>query len=103
MLISHYMCTAIIGFARERVNSSCSKYIFHVMDTCFFFVGTLPMYKQTYGDHPRSAGLTNRIPARETVAGVAALRWPISNMSLMEGVSGTRSLLAKVRTCKNEE
>ena len=52
----------------------------------------------TYGDHPRSAGLTNRIPARETVAGVAALRCPISNISLIEGVRGTRSLLARVRT-----
>ena len=53
----------------------------------------------TYGFHPRSFGLTKRIPARDTVAGVAALTWPISNISLMEGVRGTRSLLARVITC----
>ena len=52
----------------------------------------------TYGFHPRSEGLTYRMPARETLAGVAALTWPISNMSLMEGVRGTRSLLASVST-----
>ena len=52
----------------------------------------------TYGFHPRSEGLTYRMPARETVAGVAALTWPISKMSLMEGVRGTRSLLASVST-----
>ena len=52
----------------------------------------------TYGFHPRSEGLTYRMPARETVAGVAALTWPISNMSLMEGVRGTRLLLAGVST-----
>ena len=52
----------------------------------------------TYGFHPRSEGLAKRMPARETVAGVAALRCPISNISLMEGVRGTRSLLASVRT-----
>ena len=52
----------------------------------------------TYGFHPRSEGLTYRMPARETVAGVAALTWPISNMSLMEGVRGTRSLLASIST-----
>ena len=39
------------------------------------------------------------MPALDTVAGVAALTWPISNISLMEGVSGTRSLLARVITC----
>ena len=50
----------------------------------------------TYGFHPRSQGLTYRMPARETVAGAAALTWPISNMSLMEGVRGTRSLLASI-------
>ena len=38
------------------------------------------------------------MPARETVAGVAALTWPISNMSLMEGMRGTRSLLASAST-----
>ena len=52
----------------------------------------------TYGFHPRSEGLTYRMPARETVAGAAALTWPISNMSLMEGVRGTRSLLASIST-----
>ena len=52
----------------------------------------------TYGFHPRSEGLTYRMPARETVAGAAALTRPISNMSLMEGVRGTRSLLASIST-----
>ena len=52
----------------------------------------------TYGFHPRSEGLTYRMPARETVAGAAVLTWPISNMSLMEGVRGTRSLLASIST-----
>ena len=42
--------------------------------------------------------MAKRIPARETVAGVAAFRWPISNMSRMEGERGTRSLLARVST-----
>ena len=54
------------------------------------------MMVTTYGFHPRSEGLAYRMPARETVAGVAALTWPISNMSLMEGVRGTRLLLASV-------
>ena len=54
--------------------------------------------KETYGFHPRSLGFTNRMPARDTVAGVAALTWPISNISLIEGVSGILSLLAKVNT-----
>lgn len=53
----------------------------------------------TYGFHPRSDGFTKRIPALETVAGVAVFKCPISNMSLMELVSGTLSLLASVRTC----
>ena len=52
----------------------------------------------TYGFHPRSEGLTYRMPARETAAGVAALTWLISNMSLMEGVRGTHSLLASIST-----
>ena len=50
----------------------------------------------TYGFHPRSEGLTYRMPARETVAGVAALTWPISKMS--EGntlVAGQRQYLGR--------
>ena len=56
---------------------------------------------ETYGFHPRSDGLAKRMPARETVAGVAAFRWPISNISRMEGERGTRSLLARVNTWEN--
>ena len=56
------------------------------------------MVLSAYGFHPRSEGLTKRMPALETVAGVAVLKCPISNMSLMEGVRGTRSLLARVST-----
>ena len=56
------------------------------------------MYSRSYGFHPRSEGLTNNMPALDTVAGVAALRCPISNISLIEGVRGTLSLLASVNT-----
>lgn len=52
----------------------------------------------THGFHPRSAGLMYRMPALETVAGVAVLRWLISNTSLMVRFRGIRSLLARVRT-----
>lgn len=52
-----------------------------------------------HGFQPRSCGFTYRMPARETVAGVAVLRWWVSNRSLMEGVRATRSLLARVSTC----
>lgn len=38
------------------------------------------------------------MPARETVAGVAVLRWLISNTSRMVRFRGIRSLLARVRT-----
>lgn len=38
------------------------------------------------------------MPALETVAGVAVLRWLISNTSLMVRFKGIRSLLARVRT-----
>lgn len=38
------------------------------------------------------------MPALETVAGVAVLRWLISNTSLMVRFRGIRSLLARVRT-----
>lgn len=51
-----------------------------------------------YGIQPRSWGLMNKIPALDTVAGVAVLKWLISNNSLMEGVRGIRSLLASVST-----
>ena len=55
--------------------------------------------QQSHGFHPRSAGLTNRMPARDTVEGLAILRWQTSSMSLMEGLRGIRSLLASVKTC----
>ena len=57
----------------------------------------------TYGFQPKSAALMKRIPARDTVAGVAVFKWLISKRSLMEGVSGMRSLLASVKTWKNRE
>jgi len=57
------------------------------------------MFKQgTHGFHPRSPGLMKRIPALETVAGVAVFKWEISKSSLMVGFSGIRSLLARVNT-----
>lgn len=52
----------------------------------------------THGFQPRSAGLMYRMPALETVAGVAVLRWLISNTSRMVRFRGIRSLLARVRT-----
>lgn len=57
------------------------------------------MHEHTHGFHPRSEGLTKSIPALDTVERLAYFRCPISNISLMESVSGTRSLLARVRTC----
>lgn len=57
----------------------------------------------THGFHPRSAGLMYRIPALETVAGVAVLRWLISNTSLMVRFRGIRSLLARVRTWEGSQ
>lgn len=53
----------------------------------------------TYGLQPRSVGLMYRIPARETVAGVAERKLDISNSSRMVGVNAIRSLLASVSTC----
>lgn len=42
------------------------------------------------------------IPARDTVAGVAVLRFEISNSSLIAGVRAIRSLLARVNTLKKD-
>jgi hypothetical protein len=53
---------------------------------------------KAHGFHPRSDGLAKRIPALLTVAGVAAFRWPISNISRIDGERGTLSLLARVST-----
>lgn len=44
-----------------------------------------------------------KIPALDTVAGVAVLRWLISNNSLIEGVNGILSLLASVKICEDIE
>lgn len=54
--------------------------------------------RNAYGFQPRSCGFTYKMPALETVAGVAVCRWWVSNRSLMEGVRATRSLLARVST-----
>lgn len=43
-----------------------------------------------------------RIPALETVAGVAVLKFDISKSSLIEGVKAILSLLARVKTFKGE-
>lgn len=51
-----------------------------------------------YGFHPRSCGFKYRMPARDTVAGVAVRKLDISNISLMDGVRAIRSLLASVKT-----
>jgi hypothetical protein len=45
----------------------------------------------------RSPGLMYRIPALETVAGVAVRRFEISKMSLISGVRAILSLLASVK------
>ena len=54
--------------------------------------------EQTYGLQPTSAQLRKRIPALDTVAGVAVFKSPISKINLMEGERGIRSLLASVKT-----
>lgn len=51
-----------------------------------------------YELQPRSWGLTQSIPALDTVAGVAAFRWEISKSRRMEGDKLILSLLARVRT-----
>ena len=43
-----------------------------------------------------------RIPARDTVAGVAVFKWLISNTNLIRGVKAIRSLLARVNTWKEQ-
>lgn len=55
---------------------------------------------ETYGFQPRSVGFMYKIPARDTVAGVADRKFDISNNNRMEGVRAIRSLLANVSTCK---
>lgn len=52
----------------------------------------------TYGFQPKSVELMYRIPARDTVAGVADRKFDISNNSRIEGVKAIRSLLANVNT-----
>lgn len=51
----------------------------------------------TNGLQPKSCGLMYRIPALDTVAGVAVRKLEISNKSLIEGVTAIRSLLANVK------
>lgn len=53
----------------------------------------------TYGLQPRSVELMYKIPARDTVAGVADRRLDTSNNSRMDCVNAIRSLLANVNTC----
>lgn len=55
----------------------------------------------TYGFQPRSVGFMYRIPARDTVAGVADLKLDISNSRRIDGVRAIRSLLANVSTCRH--
>jgi len=56
------------------------------------------LYIFFYGFHPKSCGFKYKIPARDTVAGVAVRKLDISKMSLIEGVKAIRSLLANVKT-----
>lgn len=51
-----------------------------------------------YGFHPKSCGFKYRMPARDTVAGVAVRKFDISKISLIDGVRAIRSLLANVKT-----
>lgn len=60
------------------------------------------IHKKYYGFHPRSAGLMYNIPALDTVAGVAVLKWEISNNSLMPDVRAIRSFEARVNTCSKQ-
>lgn len=70
-----------------------------IVENCLLNIqGSLELsWKFTYGSHPRSPALMYKIPARETVAGVAVFRWLISNKRRIVGVRGMRSLLARVR------
>lgn len=52
----------------------------------------------TYGYHPKSSTFMYKIPARLTVAGVAAFKSAISNKSRISLVRAIRSLLANVNT-----
>lgn len=52
----------------------------------------------TYGFHPKSCGFKYKIPALETVAGVAVLKLDISKRRRMAGVRAILSLLANVNT-----
>lgn len=54
--------------------------------------------KESYGFHPKSCELIYKIPALETVAGVAVLKLDISNNNLIDEVRAILSLLAKVNT-----
>lgn len=56
----------------------------------------------SYEVQPRSCGLTQSIPALDTVAGVAAFRWEISKSRRMEEDKLILSLLARVRTWTEE-
>lgn len=58
----------------------------------------LSIHDATYGFQPKSDALMKRMPARDTVAGVAVFRCEISNSRRIVGVSGMRSLLASVST-----
>lgn len=51
-----------------------------------------------YGFHPKSCGFKYKMPARDTVAGVAVRKLEISKISRIEGVKAIRSLLANVKT-----
>jgi len=52
----------------------------------------------TNGIQPISVSFMKSTPALEAVAGVAFLKFEISNKSLIEGVKGIRSLETRVRT-----
>lgn len=53
-------------------------------------------FSNHYGFHPKSCGLMYKIPALETVAGVAVRKFDISKSKRMPGVRAILSLLASV-------
>ena len=82
------------------ISTSASTYRSNRDGRLFFSVefSLLCTHVSTSGLQPTSTSLMKRIPARETVAGVAFLSELISNTILMAGDNGTRSLDTRVST-----
>ena len=85
---------------REGTTEKHSLTLSNSMGRYPFSIGEsrVSIQESTIGFQPTSRAFMNRIPALDTVAGVAVFRWEISNMSLIDGFKGIRSLEARVST-----